>query len=296
MTAYWTITHDFTQFDRDLISMFANLFATKPVLDEASVQWIFETYAWALRNFEAEVFRDETILVTPSNEHFPGRETSVHGMATLIFEQVKTYAGMQHWPFRLATDAACALPAPHKIVIQGALRGSKGKAPADIDAEHQILVNYDPQLVANPEAMIAGFAHTLAHHLGAVAQEPPPGGVQNWPHLTEILAVFLGFGLMFANSAFNFRPSSCGSCGGRTAQRQNFLSQYDITYALALFCVLKNIPNKDVTRNLKASLRSYYRKAVKDIRGRDQALEKLTTVVDGNMRRIAPGATSVAQA
>ena len=276
--------------------MFSKLFAAKPVLDEASAQWIFDAYAWALRNFDVAVFRDETILVTPSNEHFPGRENSVHGMATLIFQQVKTYAGMQHWPLRLVTDTACALPAPHKIVIEGALRGAQGKIPANVDAAQQILVNYDPQLVGNPEAMIAGFAHTLAHHLGSVAQEPPPGGVQNWPHLTEILAVFLGFGLMFANSAFNFRPSSCGSCSGAAAQRQSFLSQYDITYALALFCVLKGIPNRDVTRNLKKSLRPYYRKAVKDICGRQQRLGELTSYIEGTVQRVESDAASAAHA
>lgn len=266
--------------------MFSNLFASRSVLDEESVQWIFEAYAWALRSFDAAVFHNETILVTPTNEHFPGRENSVHGMAALIFEQVRAYSGMQHWPVRLATDNACALPSPHQIVIAGALRGAKGKTPASVDPAQQILVSYDPQLIGNPEAMIAGFAHVLAHHLGSTAQESPPGGAQNWPHLTEILAVFMGFGLMFANSAFNFRPRSCGSCAGGAAERRNFLSQHDITYALALFCVLKDIPNKDATHHLKKSLRPFFRKAVKDIKHRQNALEKLSGLFAGDGQRI----------
>ena len=139
----------------------------------------------------------------------------------------------------------------------------------------QLAIGYDPQMVGNPEAMIAGFAHSLAHHLGSMAQEPPPGGLQNWPHLTEILGVFMGFGLMFANSAFNVKARSCGSCGGSAPDRYNFLSQYDITYALALFCVLKGIPNRDATPHLKKSLRGFFRSSVKEIRGRTAELERL---------------------
>ena len=255
--------------------MFSNFLSHEPLLEEDAVQWIFASYAWALRNFDATVFYDETILVTPSSEHFPGRESSVQGMASLIFERVRAYAGMQHWPFQLVAGDLCQQPAAAPPLIEGALRGSKGIAPVDGEAAQQLMISYDPQAVGNPEAMIAGFAHSLAHHLGSMATEPPPGGLQNWPHLTEILAVFMGFGLMFANSAFNVRTRSCGSCGGSAAERYNFLSQYDITYALALFCVLKEIPNRDATPHLKKSLRGFFRRSVKEIHGRTAELERL---------------------
>ena len=92
--------------------MFSSFFSHKPVLEEDAAQWIFASYAWALSNFDAAVFYDETILVTPSNEHFFGREDSVQGMANLIFERVKSYAGMQHWPVQLAGGEFCPQPEP----------------------------------------------------------------------------------------------------------------------------------------------------------------------------------------
>lgn len=258
--------------------MFSGFFSHKPLLEEEASQWIFASFAWALRNFDAAVFYDETILVTPSNAHFPGRENSVQGMANLIFEQVTVYAGMQHWPFLLAAEDLCQQPGSVRPLIAGALRGSKGIAPVAGEGAQQLMIGYDPQAVGNPEAMIAGFAHSLAHHLGSMAKEPPPGGLQNWPHLTEILGVFMGFGLMFANSAFNVKARSCGSCGGSAAERYNFLSQYDITYALALFCVLKEIPNREATPHLKKSLRGFFRNSVKEIRGRTDALDRLRAI------------------
>ena len=61
--------------------MLSKLLKPKACLDEESTLWLFDTFAWALRNLDARVFYDETILVTPSNQHFPGTEDSVHGMA-----------------------------------------------------------------------------------------------------------------------------------------------------------------------------------------------------------------------
>ena len=137
------------------------------------------------------------------------------------------------------------------------------------------MVVYQPELLRNPQALIANYAQLLAHYLGSTAQQPPPGGTDNWPHVTELLGVYLGFGLMFANTAYNVRVSSCGSCQGPTAERVNYLSQYDISYALAIFSVLKDIPNKHVTAYLKKTLHPFYKKAVKDVMGRVEALNKL---------------------
>jgi hypothetical protein len=141
-----------------------------------------------------------------------------------------------------------------------------------------IPVAYDPNQVMNPEAIIATFAHTLSHHLATTAGEVPPGGEQNWPQATELLAVFMGFGLMFANSAFTFQKGGCGSCGSTATARHAYLSQYDITYALALFTVLKGIPGKQVASHLKSSLRSFYKKALRDVAGRTDDLARLQSL------------------
>jgi len=42
--------------------MFA-LLQKRQLLDEGSRQWLYETFAWALRNFDAEIFRKQTILL-----------------------------------------------------------------------------------------------------------------------------------------------------------------------------------------------------------------------------------------
>jgi hypothetical protein len=241
--------------------MLFGLLGRKPVLDEMTVQWMLDTFAWARRNFDARVFDEETILVTPSEEHFPGRSDSAQGMAEMILQQVKRHAGMQHWPTRPVDEAALTHITPPRLSVAGALRGAQ--APA-MDGNQALAIPFDPGQLRDPEVLIASYAHALAFYLGAQAHEPPPGGMENWPHVTELLAVFLGFGVMMANSANTTKIRSCGSCSGPAVERSNFLSQYDITYALAIFCAMKNIPANTVLPHLKSSLRPFFKLAMKE--------------------------------
>jgi len=255
-----------------------SLFKNTELLDEYTIEWLFDTYAWALRNFDSDVFYNDTLLVTPTNQHFSGEGQGAEGddKANFIFSKVKEYAGLGHWPCQLV-DAESFVPITvTQLAETSGLRGAKGIIPVIDHAENTFPIQYDPGLLARPEALIASYAHTLSHYLGSTAQQAPPGGTENWPQLTEVLSVFMGFGLMFANSAHVNTIRSCGSCQTPVVNRQAFLSQYEIVYALAIFTVLKQIPNKKVTPYLKKTLHTFYKKAVKDVTRRKQALEDLS--------------------
>ncbi len=240
------------------------LFSTKPVLDSTESEWLTDGFNWCLANFDAGFFHQHSVLVEPSNEFFPGRVDSVQGMAELIFDRVKAYAGVSHWPTRVSDMNACAIEQQPKIVIEGSLRDPDGQQDMSLPDEQRLIIPYNPQQVSNPEGLIATFAHTLAHYMGQMAKEPPPGGVEYWPHATELLAIYLGFGLMFANSAYTFR-GGCGSCYNPNATRDAYLTERQSTYALAIFAVLKNLPNASVNKHLKSHLRGFYNKASKQI-------------------------------
>lgn len=254
--------------------MFFDLFKSHPILDEDSVQWLFNIYAWALSNFDAKIFFEQTILVVPSNKFFPGEADSNAEMAQLIFDKVRDYAAVRHWPCRLSTDQSCAVQTP-QLKITGALREIDGKESEFVLEEDRLLIFYDPRQVGNPEAIIATFAHSLAHHLGSRGKDLPDNIEDNWPQITEVLAVFMGFGLMFANSAFVYRNVTCGSCQPTTINRSAYLSQYDITYALAIFCVLKEIKMGEAAGNVKESLRPFFKKAYKDVKKHETGLSEL---------------------
>ena len=244
--------------------MLSGLFDRQPLLDEDYAGWMFDVYAWAMRNFDPIMFRDETLLVTPTNQHFPGRAKNHEEMANMILERVLAYAGMSHWPLKLLPPGSCVLEPSTEVQVISGVRGSRAVAASESSAS--LTLGYDPDYLNNPELTIALFAHGLAYYLGRSAVEPPPGGSENWPYVTEIVAVFLGFGLMFANTALIFPRGGC--CGGPVVQRRASLSQHDITYALAIFAALKRLPQQQVLRHLKGSLRGHFRRAMHEVKGR----------------------------
>ncbi len=255
--------------------MFFQFLKPSKLLDETSVLWMFDSFAWAMRNFDTADFLSETVLVTPSNTHFPGREDTADGMANLILNKVKVYAGMQDWPFQLVEENNIEnIPAPY-IQLEVPVWERAGMASTSTDLSENFIIVYSQSQLQDPGVLIANFAHSLAHYLGSTAVEPPPGGEENWHHVTELLAVFMGFGVMMANSANTTKIRSCGSCSGPAVERENFLSQYDVTYALAIFCCLKGIDVRSAVKHLKPSLRSFFKKATKDVTRRESQLQHL---------------------
>lgn len=244
--------------------MIFDLFQREPLLDDTTRDWIHAIFAWAMRHQGREIFFGGTQLVLPTPEFFPGRADSVHGMAQLVFESVRGHAGLDHWPCRLQEPGAWVPQAYPPQAPAVPIRTRHGST-MPVAQGSAALFRYTPELVANPEALIADFAREFAHHLVAAASEPPPAGEENWGHVTELVGVFMGFGVMFANTAFNVRVNSCGSCQGPAAERPGFLSRADLSYALALFCRLKEIPASQARSHLKSDLRPLLRRALRDI-------------------------------
>ncbi len=267
------------------MSLIDRILRRGPVIDPESASWLLDCYQWALEWFDAELFAGQTELVIPSNRHFPGRAGSVGGMAELIFNRVKHYACLSHWPTTLHDASHCTVDPAPQVVIEPPIRRAGGADPDMGKHEGPLLpIYYNPDQVSNPEGMIATFAHTLAHYLGQMAGEPPPGGRDFWPQSTEVLATFLGFGLMFANSAYTFR-GGCGSCYNPNAVRQAYLTEVEATYALAIFCFLKGIDPPSVTPHLKRHLRSPLRRALAELAGQPLALllrERIEKLADGS--------------
>lgn len=255
------------------------VFDKKPILDETAVQWMFDCYEWAFRNLDAKVFYNETSLILPNNEYFPGQGNSPLDKSELILSQVMQHAGMRHWPVTLVdeetyTESSFVSQAP-RLTAQGSVRGTSALQPEINTPENALYVLYQPDLLRNPQALIANYAQMLANYLGYTVTEPPPGGVENWPPLTEMIAIFMGFGLMYANTAGNVRVNSCGSCQGPAAERVNYLSQYDAAYALAIFVKLKNIDINAVKPFLKKTLHTFFKKALSEIDNRQQEMDRL---------------------
>lgn len=140
------------------------------------------------------------------------------------------------------------------------------EAATVFSADAVLPLSYQPQQTLKPEDLSSSFAHLLAQHMVAQSQQLPPGGRDYFIEATEVVAIFMGFGVMMVNSAYAFK-GGCGSCYNASANRQASLSENEVVFALAVFCQLKNIPTRQATAHLKPHLRASFKRAVKQIDG-----------------------------
>jgi len=243
--------------------MFNRLFKKTPAIDENTGQWIFDTVAWAIEHFNVKSFQQETRLVLPTNEFYAGRVSSVNEMAANIFNHTLNYAGMTQWPLRLVSPEQPITTVLPLLKVDGALRGEKARIEVS-EGQPTIDLTFNANQINQPQDLIASYVQQLASMLVMQQKTLPPGGQEFLPQAIDVLACVMGFGVIFANTAYQFK-GGCGSCYNPRANRQAALPENEMLYCLAVFSNLKNIENKQVVPHLKAHLRSSYKKMNKEV-------------------------------
>lgn len=253
---------------KKLITMLLSLFQKNEFLDAATSSWIFDTFAWALTEFEHDIFNKDSQLILPINSFYPGNVSSIAEMAQSVFDNTLKYAGMQQWPIRLVSpeqyQGQQQMP---KLQFKDVMRGDNVSV---INNDYtgssigEILVSYNPAQINQPQDLVASFAQAFAAILISQRGSLPPGGEKFMPQAIDLVACFMGFGVMFANTAYQFK-GGCGSCYNKHANREAALPEQEMVYCLALFSILKGIKKKDVSSHLKSHLRSGFKQAYKEI-------------------------------
>jgi len=262
--------------------MLSNFFKTKPVIDESSKEWIFDTFAWCIDQLDGEFFKNNSELILPNNNFYPGSSTSVEEMAGTIFANTLKYSGMTEWPIKLtAAETFTQKPMP-QLIFESRLRGEKAKVSIHTNSTLEAAISYkiegDKLAPATPTIDIAFHASQLNQPQDLIAYLVqiqagilvnqhgvlPPGGKEVLPQTIDLVACFMGFGVIFANTAYQFK-GGCGSCNNQNLNRQAALPELETVYGLALFCVIKGIEIKQVKKELKSHLYKPFRQAHKEI-------------------------------
>jgi len=264
-----------------IVKSIKEMFKQKPFVDADTKAWIFDTYSWALRNLSSDIFYGETVLVLPTNDFFPDKSSDSEELSLLIFERVKKYAGMDGWECELLSQEQDVNPVVSPtVVIHNSPKGPAGTFSIQKDDlnKNKATITYNQNQVKNPQMLIATFAHELSHYLGATIVEFPPGGEEAWEPATDLIAVFIGYGLFLANTAFTSEAFTGIDSQGWSTQTQGYLSENDLIYAISIFCILKKISISSVEPHLKKSLRSGFKKAMKEISKNKDDMEKLRSI------------------
>jgi hypothetical protein len=217
----------------------------KTFLDASRRDWQFAAFGWLLRHCGGYPKFVETTLVLPTEDHFPDRGMKGHAAVAALFRRTRDHAGMADWPCTLEVQS----DEPRE-----AATGAEG-----------IRVFTYRRGGLEPVSLVATFACNLARYLIETFDEAPPGGDAGSESAPELAAVFMGFGVFMANSA--------------ARQGRHRLSEGELAHALAMFCLLRQLPPESADPHLNPHLRKYLRLAARDLAQYETQFQKLRATV-----------------
>lgn len=246
---------------------------SKPVVDETTAQYLTQNFLWLRDNFDRDFFENHTVLVLPTDQYFPDRASSEREMAEALSKRIIGYAGLTQWPFQLVEPQHYAPQTPPLLGLNPQQRNQPASSTKNLPPQAQSIIetssealnfSYASAMMKKPMDLVGSISKNIAQHYLMQSQQMPPAGPESFDATAEMLAIFMGFGVMIANSAYTYR-AGCGSCNDPRSNRSVSLSEDESIYCLALFCHLKKIDSKQVMPSLKGYLRAPFKQARKQI-------------------------------
>jgi len=238
-------------------------FTRKAIVDDETAAWHIDNFAWLIRRFGGSEGLTHSKLILPRPGFFVTDRETGHAFAQRIFDQTRDYCGMSDWEVDLVADdnplAAQAAPSLAMVAAQKHALATFGVAG------NRIVISYVPALLKRPDQLIATFAHELAHYLLATTKEAPPCEEDEKEFLTDLAAVYLGFGVFLANARFQHESYVDGPLQGWRIARTGYLPEADLVFALALFLQVKGLDPMPAFECLKPHLATMLKRAMSEL-------------------------------
>lgn len=252
---------------------------------EETREWIHQAARWWIESFGGfEALRASTLLV-PTEECFPvDTELEGHALAEDFFSFVLEHAGLSEWPLVLVPEeewpdvGAILRGMPHHMT-SAPVSHTKSAPIAEGDP---LPIPYHPRLIAEPIGLVATMARGVSHYLLYEAPTELPGEADDREYFVDLGAVLLGFGVFLANAAFRFEQREEGVMIGWGYSRSGALSELDLSYTLALYAELLELPEREVLRHLRPNPKGFVKDARKHLaRHHARDLERLRAIPSG---------------
>jgi hypothetical protein len=193
---------------------------------ERRALWIYEQYKWLEANLPRRSVHKPRILVTPTNEHFPEKYFPTETSATLVFDRIRDLMGIRAWNCTLVQKGS------PEAALRDALSGSgvmgfnsPGGSAGTFSTREKVTITYAKELLADPLVLVAILAHELGHYLLAACPERPICSREEREPVTDLTAVFEGFGLFSCHAAFQFKQWTGTFTQGWEFSRYGYLSE-----------------------------------------------------------------------
>lgn len=233
----------------------------QPELTEARARWLHAHYLWLERVLPQRQPPAQPRLVFATKEFFPDRYSPDPRSAERVFQRVRELMGLAAWPCRLEPADDVERRIQTDLGRGGVLGDTFTRGPAGTFSAapgRDVVITYAPAQLKNPVALVATFAHELCHYLLATVAEEPPAGWEALEPLTDLAAVAEGFGVFLCDSAFQFNQWTNHDRQGWSFQNTGYLSEEELAFALAIFCVRRGADETPVARALKPNAREIF--------------------------------------
>jgi hypothetical protein len=214
-------------------------------------------------NWLLDEFKDPKVkTITPSKEFFDYNFTGKQKDAEFILEIVKKQMDIQSVNFELEYFSEHNEKDYQEYGIsqsEGLNDSYKSAAGTYQETESgKTIISIETKQLNNPVALIATISHELAHHklLGENRIE------ENDEFLTDLTAIFFGFGIFLNNSKFNFNQWQSGSHQGWGMNTTGYLPKQIICFALAWLNYYRQ-DETDVYEHLDKEGSKFHKKSLK---------------------------------
>lgn len=255
-------------------------------IDNDLLEWQLQHWRWLIESLRNTHDLKRIRLIQPTSADFPVTASSSEERAVRTFQCVQKHFGLETWPcvlvpFEEADDVM-------KQILPATIRPERTQGAAglfEITEERKVIIRYKPDHVGDPMALVATMAHEFCHYIIATLEKEPPGGWDEHEPITDLAAVFFGFGIFLANVSFRFTQWQDHRYHGWSASRQGYLSENALSLALALFCACKevepNLASQHLATNPRYFFRGYHKELLKKHAARIQEIRRITETSEG---------------
>jgi hypothetical protein len=244
-------------------------FAPKlPVSDDERL-WVDEAFG-RLEKMLGRARMLDARVVLPDAEHFPDPYDGTPATAGKLFERMCEYLRVDRARAELEifpdeTDELRAIlpywsggsPGCAGLYIHDTTEAVNRKRGAE--DMRRMLVALRSTLLKDPVPLVATIAHELGHVILIGGGLLDPAAAADHESITDLLTVFLGFGIFNANSAARFGQFQDAGRQGWSMSRLGYLPQTVYGYALAKFATRRGEHKPAWARHLTTNVRAYFK-------------------------------------
>jgi hypothetical protein len=225
-------------------------------ISEESREWVERRSAWIVEQFGRERVLSCPVVL-PTGEFFPRRyEESPEG-ALDLFDRVRSFLGVADGRAELYLVEGRAEQTTNYLVHSD---GPSALGTYQATDEGPAIICLTVDLLPYPTEVVSTVAHELCHVLllgdGLVSAEE-----DDHEPLTDLLMVFLGFGVFGANTVVRERVERMDLGSAWSIGSSGYLSEPTWAFALALFASMRGEPAPPWQSSLRPSVAAGFRRS-----------------------------------